>query len=363
MFYDSGVENAPSHSIRNANSASANGGFSTAGPCGGSGTWGGSSGNQYTEVAPGDKVTMKINYNGGHKSDANEFAVRWKCGARNAGPSENEMESEADLAAGVCEVLSCPEDGAYPCPAPEGNSFEAGYIFACTVPTENANMDCTYSVLDQRDWGGCVDLRVGEAETTTTLPEATDPVVPVNNNPETAPTIPFPQSAVGDYKFYSDHVLETSPLFPNCCCTMDIGTEDKNNFNIDENGRLTGKMNIVCPQVVSQYKGVKSSSQDLDLQMTMVDGQWTADTSISGQDMSFYIADNMLNYVNVDPEEPMICDGWIMLDYASTAPTAGNTYQADTQCEAAQARIESEIFNNASSFGIFVIAAVLLAFL
>ena len=63
---------------------------------------------------------------GGHKSPSNQFKVRWACGAQGSGPTESQLRDAADLAAGTCTVLSCPTDGAYPCPAPDGNDFTPG---------------------------------------------------------------------------------------------------------------------------------------------------------------------------------------------------------------------------------------------
>ena len=79
--------------------------FSVAGPCGGQANWGGASGDQTSTAAPGDKVTLKINYNGGHRSAANRFAVRALCGPTGSGPTQDQMKAATDLDAGVCNGI------------------------------------------------------------------------------------------------------------------------------------------------------------------------------------------------------------------------------------------------------------------
>ena len=49
-----------------------------------------------------------------------------------------------------------------PVPAPDAEN-EDYYEVTCTLPEVAAGDECTVSVLDQRDWGGCVDARVLEA--------------------------------------------------------------------------------------------------------------------------------------------------------------------------------------------------------
>ena len=51
----------------------------------------------------------------------------------------------------------------YPCP----NMKRAKRWVTCTLPLQNLAVgetaDCTVSVLDQRDWGGCVDVQMVSA--------------------------------------------------------------------------------------------------------------------------------------------------------------------------------------------------------
>jgi len=303
MFYDSGTGATP-RSIRNANSLMSDGSFSTAGPCGGAANFGGNAGTQVNNVSPGESVTLIINYNGGHRSDANRFAVRFECGATGSGPTEQIMKDATDLPAGTCTVVRCPEEGAYPCPAAIGNSFTEGYTFECTVPPDAAGKDCTYSVLDQRDWGGCVDLVVGTeaAVTSTGMPEPTQLTV--------APD--FDASLAAEFKFYAHDVITDSPKYPDCCCTMDEGTDEKNKFTVSTTGVLTGTLRMVCPAEIETWKKVPSSETELNLQLTYKsDKNWEGTTTISGQRMTFNLIDDTLYYTNTDLNEPWICDGYI----------------------------------------------------
>merc|ERR1719361_1421785 len=227
MFYDPGQTGAQNRRIRNAN-GNGDGGFSTNGPCGGAATWGGTGAAQMSTANPGDTVVLKIQYNGGHKSAQNEFAVRFKCGVRGSGPTQDEMKSQTDLPAGTCSVLTCPVANQYPCGAPEGNSFTPGYTFSCTIPNSAAGQDCTYSVLDQRDWGGCVDLRVSDTtaapDATSTMPSNTSPMTISTLDPNPQPAGNFPSQFAQSYKYYNDDVFTESPKYSGCCCKMDEGT-------------------------------------------------------------------------------------------------------------------------------------------
>lgn len=353
MFYDSSIPCATPHKIRNSDTSAGNGRMSTAGPCGGVETWGGTSGSQYTDAAPGDRVALKIQYNGGHKSPQNQFTVRWKCGETGAGPTETDMKADETLITnleGVCSVLSCPTDGAYPCPAADGNNFEPGYIFECTIPTNAAGQDCTYSVLDQRDWGGCVDLKVSA---TTRAPEAT----PDPNTPQEAPgTEIFPANQAGEFKFYGADIDETSPKYASCCCTMDEGTTTKNTFEVSTTGLLTGNFNIVCPETVTTARGLKSSSTNLNIQLTYGGiSSWKGEAMIQGQEMTFdLVGGDTLYYSNTGEAEPMICDGFIRQDGTGS----GEVLTAPSQCETLEF---VSVWNGVSSWSLACLLALMLA--
>lgn len=364
MFYDSGTGATP-RSIRNANSPMSDGSFSTAGPCGGVSAW---KLEQANNVAPGESVTMIINYNGGHKSNANEFAIRWACGESGSGPTEAQMKAATDLPAGTCNVIRCPEANTYPCPAAIGNQFTEGYTFQCTVPPNAAGKDCTYSVLDQRDWGGCVDLRVSNTPAVeTTMPESTQQAVPVQTQ---APN--FDASMAQDFKFTGDNVIVESPKYPNCCCTMDQGTDEKNRFAVSTTGVLTGTLRMVCPQEIEFWQKVKTSETQLNLQLTFKStNNWEGTTKISGQEMTFNLIkdgpgdSSTLYYTNTGLDAPHICDGYIKqlesnMEFAS--------FEARSKCPEMAQAAENALFNgdgtaSVASLSLFLAFSLILALL
>lgn len=354
MFYDSGIAGSTARPIRNAPNPEANGGFSVNGPCGGGSTWGGSGESQQSTANPGDKVTMKINYNGGHRSNANEFKVRFECGTETNGPTQEEMKSAPDRPSGFCNVLSCPTPNAYPCPAANGNAFTEGYIFECTIPSTAAGKQCTYSVLDQRDWGGCVDVQVldEQAPTGTGAPEPTQPSVP-----QQTPEVVFPSSNAGTFQFYSADVDTGSPKYPNCCCTMDEGTASKNRFSVSDTGVLSGTVNLQCPAPVERYRGITSGQTELNEQLVYKgNNNWEGVVMISGQQMTFNLISDVLYYSNTDLGDPMICDGFI-----SQTGTGSGVFTADTECGYMALTEELNAWNGVSSFSLVLLVALLFA--
>eukprot|EP00729_Bicosta_minor_P009781 gene9781-21830_t len=64
--------------IRNAPNPTSNGAMSVGGPCGGASAHGANGVFTYT---PGSELGIRINYNGGHKSDQNAFRAIYHCTA------------------------------------------------------------------------------------------------------------------------------------------------------------------------------------------------------------------------------------------------------------------------------------------
>ena len=148
--------------IRNANGATGNGRASVAGPCGGVGTFGS---NGIGSATDGETVTLNINYAAGHASAQNAFRMAFACGS----PNENTM-------GGAGAVLTAADNGCTGTaggqaatyndngvdggiPAPNA-IVDGGYDITCTLPLQNnaAPLECTVALIDQRDWGGCVDI-------------------------------------------------------------------------------------------------------------------------------------------------------------------------------------------------------------
>jgi len=140
--------------------------FSNLGPCGGAAAFGA---NGVNDVTAGSALMLRINYDGGNEDAANEFEVRYACGAE-SGATEDALRSGGaytviapgstygNTAALESAWLSA-SGSAYPVAAADGNQ-EAYYEVGVLVPAAAAGLKCTYSMVDQRDWGGCLDLNV-----------------------------------------------------------------------------------------------------------------------------------------------------------------------------------------------------------
>lgn len=179
-------------SIRNAGAANADGKFSTAGPCGGAKTFGA---NGETAVLEGAEIELSIAYNGGHKSDTkNFFSVAYVCGKVNqflkpfAGGAVkgNAQVSQAFADAGgmVLTAAQITSPSEYPVDATA--SLTSGYKIKFKVPKPtgtgaDANK-CTFSLVEYRNWGGCVDLSVTPRDPNAPTPPPPPPPS-LRNNP------------------------------------------------------------------------------------------------------------------------------------------------------------------------------------
>ena len=153
-------------------------------------------------------MTLNINYAAGHASAQNAFRMAFACGA----PNENTM-------GGAGAVLTAADNGctgtAGGAPAtyndngvdggiPAPNAIvDGGYDITCTLPAQNnaAPLECTVALIDQRDWGGCVDI---------TLNAAGGPEPP---SPPPAPIIPNAAS----YRMLATNSIDTSAADFTCC--------------------------------------------------------------------------------------------------------------------------------------------------
>ena len=191
--------------IRNANGATGNGRASVAGPCSGAGTFGA---NGIGSATDGETVTLNINYAAGHASAQNAFRMAFACGA----PNENTMGGAGAVLTAAdngCTgtVAGAPAtyndngvDGGIPAP---NAIVDGGYDITCTLPLQNnaAPLECTVALIDQRDWGGCVDITLNAAG------------VPEPPSPPPAPIIPNAAS----YRMLATNSIDTSAADFTCC--------------------------------------------------------------------------------------------------------------------------------------------------
>lgn len=303
------LDNRP---IRNASSASGDGRASVEGPCGGNLAWGA---NGSSSAEAGDEVTVKFNYGANHPSNANLLQARWACNQ----PSSNELKSVQynmpignvnSLQPGQCASLRCPVSGQYPCAAPDAQ-IDNGYVFKCRIPSDALNQDCTLSIVDQRDWGGCLDISVSRSVAGVdqyTLDEHTGSY---------------------DYQAFSESVDVTSGAFASCCCGMTGGsfTVTKNNSNAS----LNGSIELTCPSLTGfSQLGLESSLtvtlNDVVMSPTTAFFRWVGSTTIKGYDFETILTDKKLFFNYKDSVSQLICD--VMLDKEVRSTSVLGTTQA-----------------------------------
>jgi len=175
-----------SRPIRNAPSAIADGTLSTSGPCGGSLKWGNAT---FSQVTEGENVSLVFAYNGGHQDPIlNMLRIAMVCGRPDSdAPLRNKMLSIARTTSALVNASA---------------SSTAGYDLWVVIPPTNKTQAngtfCTISALDERQWGGCIDVEVVSAP---------------NTNPQTNALVG--KSLAGTFSFEKSDCIVDSP---NCCC-------------------------------------------------------------------------------------------------------------------------------------------------
>jgi len=299
--------------IRNANSPTGDGKASVSGACGGNQAWGA---NSFSTASPGDQITIKFNYGADHDSSKNLLSVRWQCGS----PTKKQLEDSADVA---CTSLRCPVPGAYPCPATDAQ-ITNGYVFRCQVP-QGASGDCTYSVLDQRNWGGCLDIKVAAAVVPGTG------TGPVTQPPEPAVSL---SELSGDYNLghtvnHGSCLLFNATTEQGCCCKVANGW-----LNIGEKlstpgtAVMTGMLNFQCP-IGSRFdsNGLPSTGFPFDLndasgglllEKIGQDVKWRGTVAVRGDFKFEFVlsSDKIIQYTYNNPlllKGQLIADGTISM--------------------------------------------------
>ena len=175
--------------IRNANAADGNGQASVSTPCGGEKNRGA---NGVGQAQDGDTVTLSMRYAAGHNG---AFRMAFSC----AGGDGSELEGDnAALTAGANGCTATGANGAYG-DGDKGGATASGQDtmdITCTLPEQgNADpADCTVGILDQRDWGGCVDITLNSAAA---------------KMPPAPPPTPWVSSA-GDYQLKTVNMIDSS---------------------------------------------------------------------------------------------------------------------------------------------------------
>jgi len=280
--------------IRNANSATGNGRASVAGACGGEDTWG-ANGNALGQ--DGQEITLNLQYAAGHTGD---FRMAYSC----AGTEQNDMAAPA----ATLDGCTCVKDGdavAYPC---EGMTAGEEAVITCTLPDQGlalgATADCTVALLDQRDWGGCVDVQMASAAAPAPAPAPPAPLV----------------SSKGAYKLTTNTVIDTSAATFTCCALeAELTVPDypmsevsqAASFDATLSGKATGCRESDTP--------TDPTTNDMVIDRVMAMTQASpgsgkyAGTVLLGtpsQPFEFVVESGVLSFTNMGDQQPIICDGF-----------------------------------------------------
>lgn len=314
---DVNPEDLEGRPIRNAPGRQSDGVMSTSGPCGTNSAWGA---NGYSFAEEGDEITMVINYNGGHKSDDNVFRGVWACDDDGSEVPQTLLEGQNDPTPvtdctqspcePACTVLRCPdgETQGQRCGAPDGNDFEEGYVFRCTVPDGSAGKNCSMAVMDQRDWGGCYDLVVKE-----------NVVVPINNNPVTV----IDTSLQGSYKVETSSTIINNAPEGETCCTLTFGQFTV--FETDDSGmQIMSEIRASCNGESFVHSSVADLTKDA------LGPVWRADLvmGVTGneQEYELSLSEGLLLITQLDPTVPQFCDFVVMKSTDNSASRLGLSF-------------------------------------
>jgi hypothetical protein len=128
-------------------------------------------------IQDGETVTLNINYAAGHNSANNRFRMAYACGDTSQNAVEAASAQLSETTNG-CTSTTAGQASTYDISDGGVNAANAivtgGYQITCTVPTQGIGVgqteECTLAIIDQRDWGGCVDVLVSSAAVPTPAP-------------------------------------------------------------------------------------------------------------------------------------------------------------------------------------------------
>jgi len=295
--------------IRNAASEGASGKFSTNGPCGGAKTW---AQNGVNAVKAGSTLTLKIAYNGGHKSPDNAFKLAMVCGKpgddsglrHNADPKPNDF--------GVA-------------PVDASDSSTAGYDLSFVVPEPGAGADgnlCTVAALDQRNWGGCVDLDISPS---VQAPPPTVPGAPAlaPTSPPTAGIVVLP-SLTGTYALNGNETCDSDS--PNCCCLSGSLAVEHQASADEASATFTVLANTECTPMLA--------SEKVDMKLTRISDKvkgLKGQVSFGNQNFEVGVFDEgLLTMANI-ADAPFVCSAEVTM---SSLIAGGGDEGANTATEA-----------------------------
>lgn len=210
-------------------------------------------------------------------------------------------------------------------------------VVTCTLPLQNLAVgetaDCTVSVLDQRDWGGCVDVQMLSAQAV--LPPAPPP----------APIVPN----TGLYKMDANTVIDTSAdTFTCCALEAELNVPQYPVGAASYTATLSGKADG-CRTSKEIVNPDYSNDMVIEMQVPMNigpsgGGKYTGEVIMGTPPQTFeFAAENgVLAVTMVDDDQPIICDAFSSTGDATISgnPSSGvNTDEGNNAGAAAGAII------------------------
>ena len=194
---------------------------------------------------------MTIAYNGGHQDAANAFHAAYTCGSYTVGMDVSSQEANLKSTATVPNWITL-ADGSRSVPATQ--SLTSGYVLTFNVPNVPAGVNsatCIISLLDQRQWGGCMDVTISKSApapsaASSTGSAAPSPAVmnPLLYQPDTISAIYSTQAGQCD-----TNVAAATNTLSGCCClagTLKLIHVEGSNLATLDSSNLTVSRGDMC---------------------------------------------------------------------------------------------------------------------
>jgi len=287
--------------IRNANSQTGNGRASVAGGCGGANTFGA---NGKGLLIDGSKVKLNINYAAGHQSAQNAFRMAYACGDDLSQDALESIGSVLTAAQHSCtatagglpaDYIDNGKDGGVAAP---NAIITGGYEVECELPLQNnaAVQQCTVALIDQRDWGGCVDVDLQPA--TVALPPSPPPAPLIDN--------------AGSYYFTKAGIIDTSAS-SFTCCGLESGYLEVPSYLLSAS-EVTARVNaqaIGCRES-DDILAPTTASFEINAPVVMKNegsSKFEGNVQMAGQPFTFIVEGKAVSFRNIGDKQPIICDG------------------------------------------------------
>jgi len=303
-------------SIRNAQGGNptGNGRASVNSPCGGATTFGS---NGIGTLKDGDTVTLDMRYAAGHNG---QFRMAYACTGDKSG---------SELEGAGATLNGCTVEGAASAYGPDGATAigQDTMSITCKLPEQGntAPVDCILGILDQRDWGGCVDVSVVPAQAAL---------------PPSPPPAPFVSSS-GSYYFSLARKVDTAAgevpgIGTFTCCGINRGKIDVPDYNeiVPDGTPLTvtwsGARAENCPASVPNKQlppppntGSYPLTGNIVLTSKENGNKYTGIAYMAAQPFEVVLSAGTISFTNSGGDQPIVCDGVYSLNDGALPGTPG----------------------------------------